>query len=165
MIRLCDPGEFETIRAIIEDAARKYKGVIPADCWNEPYMSADELRHEIAAGVVFWCYEDSGEIAGVMGIQDVQDVTLIRHAYVRSGRQRQGIGEKLLEWLCARTSKPVLLGTWAAATWAIGFYEKHGFRRVPEDEKDTLLRKYWTVGPRQIETSVVLADANWFANQ
>ena len=160
MIRRCIDEDFESIYLIVNDAAGVYKGVIPSDCWSEPYMPRDELRAELNAGVVFLCREHEGEIAGVMGIQAVADVTLIRHAYVRPSMQNQGIGGGLLSALRERSRGPLLIGTWAAATWAIHFYEKHGFRLVPPDEKVRLLRKYWTVGDRQIETSVVLADAS-----
>jgi GNAT superfamily N-acetyltransferase len=136
--------------------------VIPSDCWTEPYMPREELRAEIAAGIDFWGYEEEGVLAGVMGIQNVLDVTLIRHAYVRTASQRRGIGVALLESLHARTDRPVLIGTWADAAWAIRFYEKHGFTLVSPEEKDRLLRTYWTVSDRQIETSVVLAGAAWF---
>jgi GNAT superfamily N-acetyltransferase len=128
-------------------------------------MPREELRDEIGAGVVFWGYEDDGSLAGVMGSQDVRDVTLIRHAYVRSASQRRGIGAALLASLRSRTGRPVLIGTWAAAEWAIDFYRKHGFQLVSPDEKDRLLRAYWTVGERQIETSVVLADGAWRARE
>lgn len=165
MIRQCDSKDFQTITAIINDAAQAYKGVIPADCWKEPYMPEDELRHEIADGVVFWGYEEGGELLGVMGIQHVQDVTLIRHAYVRTARRSQGIGGVLLSWLLAQTTRPVLIGTWADAVWAIRFYERRGFRTVSPEEKTRLLRKYWSVPDRQIDTSVVLADQKWFAGR
>jgi len=124
-------------------------------------MSQDELRHEMGVGVVFWGYEEKGELAGVMGIQQVQDVTLIRHAYVRTDRRNRGIGEKLLFHLRERTARPILIGTWADAVWAVHFYEKHGFRQVSPAEKDRLLGKYWSIPERQIETSVVLADSRW----
>jgi GNAT superfamily N-acetyltransferase len=165
MIRQCDGGDFAVIYSIINDAAQAYKGVIPADCWKEPYMPEDELRREIAEGVVFWGYQEGGELMGVMGIQQVQDVTLIRHAYVRTARRGQGIGAKLLAWLCAQTTRPVLIGTWSDAVWAIRFYEKRGFRPVSPAEKTRLLRKYWSVPDRQIDTSVVLADQQWFAQR
>ena len=158
MIRRCNDNDFDVIYLIVNDAAQAYKGVIPADCWNEPYMSKEYLRHEIDAGVAFWGYEEDGELAAVMGIQDVQDVTLIRHAYVRTARRNQGIGGKLLSFLRTQTDRPILIGTWAAAFWAVGFYEKHGFRLVTPEEKDRLLRKYWTISTRQVETSVVLAE-------
>jgi len=146
------------IYEIINDAAQAYSGVIPADCWKEPYMSKDELRYEMDAGVAFWGYEEDGRLVGVMGIQHVQDVTLIRHAYVRTSQQHRGIGGQLLSYLRNQTVYPVLVGTWADAIWAIRFYEKHGFRLVSSEEKDRLLRKYWSIRERQIETSVVLAD-------
>lgn len=163
MIRRCHTGEFEKIRDVINDAAQAYRGIIPVDCWKEPYMSKDELRRDINLGVMFWGYEEDGELAGVMGIQEIQDVTLIRHAYVRTDKQSQGIGEKLLTHLYAQTTRPVLIGTWAAAAWAIRFYEKNGFRLLPSEEKNRLLRKYWSVPERQVETSEVLADQKWFA--
>jgi len=161
MIRRCDDRDFELIWTIINDGAQAYKGIIPVDRWTEPYMSRDKLQHEIADGVVFWGYEESGTLAGVMGIQDVQDVTLIRHAYVRTANQKQGIGKHLLSHLRELTGRPVLIGTWADAAWAIRFYEKHGFRMVNPQEKDRLLKKYWSIPDRQIETSVVLADQKW----
>jgi N-acetylglutamate synthase-like GNAT family acetyltransferase len=162
MIRRCHEEDFEAIYEIVNDAATAYRGVIPADCWTEPYMPREELRDEIAAGIDFWGYEEDGSLAGVMGIQNVRDVTLIRHAYVRTASQRRGIGVALLESLNARTDRPVLIGTWADAAWAIRFYEKHGFTLVSPEEKDRLLRTYWTVSDRQIETSVVLAGPTWF---
>jgi len=161
MIRKCDDSDFDAIYEIINQAAEVYKGIIPADRWKEPYMPRDELRHEIDADVQFWGYEEGGELLGVMGIQDVLDVTLIRHAYVRTAQQKKGIGGKLLSHLRTLTSRPILLGTWADATWAIRFYEKHGFRLVTSEEKDRLLRKYWSIPDRQIETSVVLVEESW----
>jgi len=162
MIRQCDNTEFEMIYEIINDAAQAYKEVIPADCWKEPYMSKAELRREMDEGVVFWGYEEDGELVGVMGIQQVQDVTLIRHAYVRTAKRNQGIGGKLLSYLREKTTRPILIGTWADAVWAIRFYEKRGFRLVSSEEKDRLLREYWSIPERQLETSVVLADQEWF---
>jgi len=162
MIRPCTADDFETICEIVNDAAQAYKGVIPADRWQEPYMPTDELRHEIDAGVVFWGFEQDARLLGVMGIQDVKDVTLIRHAYVRTARQNQGIGGRLLAFLRTLTSRPVLIGTWAAATWAVRFYEKHDFRLVSSTEKDRLLEKYWSIPQGQVETSVVLASPKWF---
>ena len=125
-------------------------------------MPKEELRHEIDAGVVFWGYEEEGELLGVMGIQPVQDVTLIRHAYVRTAQQNRGIGGKLLAHLRTRTDRPILIGTWADAVWAVRFYEKHGFRMVSPEEKNRLLIKYWSIPERQVETSVVLAEKKWF---
>lgn len=193
MIRNCGASDTNTILQIINDAAAAYKGVIPQDCWSEPYMSSDYLLHEIENGVRFWGYESGGELTGVMGIQRVQDVILIRHAYVKTAYQGQDIGGRLLRFLCGRLpgltttvngglvmmdgdvnggntvgkvtgSSPsvtnltgrVLVGTWADATWAIGFYEKHGFLLVSRKEKNDLLNKYWSIPRRQIETSVVL---------
>jgi GNAT superfamily N-acetyltransferase len=158
MIRRCSESDFETIFLIINEAARAYRGIIPADRYSEPYMSQGYLRHELDAGVVFWGYEVAGEIVGVMGIQDVQDVTLIRHAYVRTARRNQGIGGHLLSFLRTQTTKPILIGTWSDADWAIRFYEKHGFRLVDNRERDRLLKKYWSIPERQIETSVVLVE-------
>ena len=165
MIRPCLAGDFPVMLEVINDAARAYQDVIPTDCWDEPYMSADDCRHEIEDGVQFWGYEDSGELIGVMGIQHVLDVSLIRHAYVRTAKRREGIGAKLLEALRVQTGRPLLLGTWAAAIWAVRFYEKHGFRLVPADEKDGLLQKYWNISNRQVQTSVVLADEKWFSKR
>jgi N-acetylglutamate synthase-like GNAT family acetyltransferase len=147
--------------AIINEAAQAYRGVIPADRWHEPYMPADELAEEIAAGVAFWVAEEDGRVLGVMGIQDKGDVALIRHAYVTSTVQRKGVGTVLLRHAVGLTSKPILIGTWAAASWAIEFYRRNGFAVVSAEQKDALLRKYWSIPARQIETSVVLADARW----
>jgi N-acetylglutamate synthase-like GNAT family acetyltransferase len=158
VIRQCEPNDFEAIYEIVNDAATAYRGVIPADRWHEPYMPHEELQHEIDAGVRFWGYEEDGNLIGVMGIQDVQDVTLIRHAYVRTTQRRKGIGGKLLSHLLTLTDRPILIGTWAAAIWAIRFYEKHGFRLVSEEEKNRLLKKYWSIPERQVETSVVLVE-------
>ena len=147
--------------AIVNDAAQAYRGVIPADRWHEPYMPADELAKEIAAGIVFWVAEEGGRLLGVMGIQDKGDVALVRHAYVASAAQRTGVGTKLLRHVQGLTRKPVLIGTWAAASWAIEFYRRNGFAVVCDGDKDRLLRKYWSIPARQVETSVVLADAQW----
>jgi len=157
MIRRCGEGDVATIEAIINEAAEAYRGVIPADCFHEPYMARAELEGEIAAGVEFWGWEEGGELLGVMGIQGVRDVTLIRHAYVRTAHQGQGIGGRLLGFLGERTSGPLLIGTWAAAEWAIRFYQRHGFRLLSPAEKDELLPKYWRIPERQKEVSVVLA--------
>jgi GNAT superfamily N-acetyltransferase len=161
LIRPCDARDFNAIHAIINDGAQAYKGIIPADRWTEPYMSTEHLQHEIDKGVIFWGYDNNDALAGVMGIQDVQDVTLIRHAYVRTANQKQGIGAHLLSHLRDLTDRPVLIGTWADAIWAINFYQKYGFQKVTPEEKVRLLKKYWTVPDRQIETSVVLADEQW----
>jgi N-acetylglutamate synthase-like GNAT family acetyltransferase len=162
MIRRCSNTDFEIIYAIINDAAQIYEGVLPKDRWKIPYMSATELQHEINAGVEFWGYETDGWLMGVMGIQPIQDVTLIRHAYVRPAAQNQGIGTRLLAELCRQIDRPILIGTWEAAVWAIRFYQKHGFKRVSPQEKNRLLEKYWSIPARQVETSVVLADQRWF---
>jgi len=157
-IREVRGDEFDAILDIINAAAVVYRGVIPADRWHDPYFSADYLRSELDAGVRFFGYDVDGELLGVMGVQDVDDVTLIRHAYVRPTVQRGGVGGRLLRSLLAKASKPVLIGTWADATWAISFYEKHGFVVVPPAEKTRLLRTYWDIPERQVETSVVLAQ-------
>jgi N-acetylglutamate synthase-like GNAT family acetyltransferase len=161
MIRRCNEQDFDAIWCIVNDAAQAYKGVIPDDRWTEPYMSQNELRHEIGEGVEFWGYEENGGLTGVMGIQAVEDVTLIRHAYVRTACQRRGVGAGLLSHLLGLATTPVLIGTWADAFWAIRFYERYGFQAVDSKEKDRLLKKYWKVPERQIETSVVLADRKW----
>jgi GNAT superfamily N-acetyltransferase len=149
--------DHQAILAIVNTAAEAYRGVIPADRWHEPYMPAVELDAELEAGVRFWGYEAGGEVIGVMGIQDVGDVTLIRHAYVAPGSQRRGVGGRLLEQLVAATDRPILVGTWAAADWAIRFYERHGFELVPPERAAELLKRYWSIPDRQIETSVVLS--------
>ncbi len=162
MLRRCTADDFDRILAIINDAAMAYRGIIPDDRWKEPYMPAEELAEEIAAGIEFDGYEIAGTgLVGVMGVQMVEDVALIRHAYVATGRQRAGVGSALLEGLRGRVDRPILIGTWAAAIWAIDFYRRHGFELVPAEEKSGLLRRYWTVPERQIETSVVLADPRW----
>jgi GNAT superfamily N-acetyltransferase len=157
-IRICGDEERDDILAIVNSAAEAYRGVIPADRWREPYMPRDELDGEIAAGVVFWGYEANGALLGVMGIQPMPDVDLIRHAYVRPGSQRRGVGSALLERLARSTTRRMLVGTWAAADWAIRFYGRHGFELVSTETKTALLRTYWTIPDRQIETSVVLAS-------
>ena len=162
MIRRYEDRDFDEVFAVVNDGASAYRGVIPADRWTEPYMPAEELREEIADGVEFWVCEEDGTLTGVMGIQPVEDVTLIRHAYVRTAAQRRGIGAQLLGHLLGMAATPVLIGTWADATWAIRFYEKHGFRQVSRETKERLLRRYWKIPERQVETSVVLADAGWW---
>jgi N-acetylglutamate synthase-like GNAT family acetyltransferase len=163
VIRCCNDRDFEQILSIINDGAQAYKGVIPADRWTEPYMSGKALQHEINEGVVFWCFEEESTLVGVMGLQEVQDVTLVRHAYVRTNHQKKGIGARLLSHLQEVTNEQVLIGIWADAAWAIRFYERYGFQLVGPQEKDRLLKKYWIVPERQVETSVVLVDANWRA--
>ncbi len=163
MIRRCTETDFEAILAVVNEAARAYDGVIPADRYHQPYMPAGELRGEIDAGVEFWAWEEAGALLGVMGIQEVKDVTLIRHAYVRTADQGRGIGAGLLANLRAQTTRPLLIGTWADAVWAIRFYEKHGFELTSAEQKAALLRRYWSVPERQIETSVVLAEHGWLA--
>lgn len=160
-VRDAGADDFAAMLGIINDAAEAYRGIIPADRWHEPYMPADGLEAEIAAGVVFRLLEQDGVAMGVMGIQAVDDVVLIRHAYVRTDMQGRGIGSRLLADLVAEVERPVLVGTWGAAVRAIRFYEKHGFRMTTPAEKDRLLRAYWTIPERQIATSVVLADARW----
>jgi GNAT superfamily N-acetyltransferase len=158
-IRPCRDDERPQILAIVNAAAEAYRGVIPADRWHEPYMAAAELDRELADGVVFWGYDADDTLAGVMGIQAVGDVDLIRHAYVLPERQGEGIGRALLDHLRATASRPMLVGTWASAEWAIRFYERNGFALVTPEQKTALLRRYWSIPDRQIETSVVLADA------
>jgi GNAT superfamily N-acetyltransferase len=156
-IRRCLDHERTTILEIVNAAAEAYRGVIPADRWHEPYMRSQELDAEIAAGVAFWGYDAAGSVIGVMGVQRVQDVDLIRHAYVLPSSQRRGIGGALLEHLRPLSNRRMLVGTWAAAEWAIRFYRRHGFALVPHERTASLLRRYWTIPDRQIETSVVLA--------
>ena len=161
MISNCEQKDFKDIYEIINDGATAYRGVIPTDRWQEPYMTEEELKRQINEGVPFWSYTEDGEITGVMGIQFKGDVTLIRHAYVLTTKRNKGIGSKLLEHLYAISKTPVLVGTWSDAKWAIEFYQKHGFRLLPIEEKNNLLHKYWTIPIRQIETSVVLASSDW----
>ncbi len=163
MISKCAAADFEAIYEIINDAAEAYRGIIPPDRWHEPYMPREELREEITAGVAFLGYEQDGELAGVMGTQHIQGVTLIRHAYVRTAQRSRGIGGELLARIMDDSTRPVLIGTWVDAVWAVRFYERHGFKVVSAQEKERLLHKYWSVPERQIETSVVLADQSWFA--
>jgi len=156
MIRECVQADFGRILELINDSAQAYRGVIPADCWRDPYMLAEELRREIDDGVRFHCAEDAGAILGVMGLQDKGTVELIRHAYVSTPCRGRGVGTMLLRHLESIRRHPILIGTWAAATWAISFYEKNGYARVAEPQKNELLRRYWSISERQIETSVVL---------
>ncbi len=161
MIRICTDRDFDSILDIINDGAQAYKGIIPQDRWHEPYMDRLELRREIEDGVVFYGCEEKDALVGVMGIQDRGDVSLIRHAYVRTTHRNHGIGSRLLELLGSTTAKPLLVGTWAAASWAIAFYESRGYRVLPAREKERLLRKYWSIPQRQVDTSVVLAGPGW----
>ncbi|HKC62560.1 MAG TPA: GNAT family N-acetyltransferase [Pyrinomonadaceae bacterium] len=161
MIRNATDEDFEEIFRTINEAAIAYKGVIPSDCWHEPYMTKEELRTQIDGGVQFSCYVDNNQIIGVMGIQYKADVALIRHAYVRTKQRNRGIGSLLLRELLRDSDKPILIGTWKSADWAIHFYEKHGFRLINEDEKNRLLKKYWEIPVRQIEASVVLVDRTY----
>lgn len=159
MIRQCTVSDLEAMQAVINDAAQAYKGVIPADRWHEPYMPLEELQAEIQDGIEFWGIEREGRLVGVMGIQDKGEVTLIRHAYVKTTYQSNGLGKILLRHLEGLSQKPILIGTWQAASWAIRFYEKNGYARQSREKTASLLRRYWNIPERQIETSVVLA--NW----
>lgn len=161
MIRICTEKDFATIWEIINDAAQAYKGVIPKDRWHEPYMPQEQLRQEIVSGVCFWGSEENGLLTGVMGIQDKGDVTLIRHVYVRTNLRNCGTGSLLLKHSETMTERPILIGTWADALWAITFYEKNGYRLVSPEEKNRLLKKYWNIPDRQIATSVVLAGVKY----
>ena len=160
-VRRCHVEERERILEVVNAAAVAYRGVIPDDCWHEPYMPASELDHEIAAGVAFWGYDLDGSLIGVMGIQPVGEVDLIRHAYVMPGNQRHGVGAALLHGLQRLSTKPMLVGTWAAADWAIRFYQRHGFAPVGDELTPSLLRRYWSISDRQIATSTVLANPAW----
>lgn len=164
MIRQCTLSDLDDIHDVVNDAAMAYRGVIAPDCWKEPYMSADELRREVADGVAFWGAFDDGALVAVMGLQQVADVALVRHAYTRTASQGMGRGRALLDHVTRLADRPLLVGTWTAATWAVRFYEHHGFRLVTEAEKAPLLRRYWRIGDRQVEESVVLGDARWFAS-
>jgi N-acetylglutamate synthase-like GNAT family acetyltransferase len=161
MVRKAQVGDHTAMLAIINAAAQKYKGVIPADRWHEPYMPREEFESEIANGIEFWVVEDAGKVRGVMGMQDKGDVALVRHAYVDPGAQRMGVGTHLLRHVQGLAQKPILIGTWAAATWAIDFYCRNGFSVVTEKQKNRLLKTYWSIPARQVETSVVLADERW----
>jgi GNAT superfamily N-acetyltransferase len=156
MIRRCLDSDTLNMCVIINDAALAYKGVIPSDRWHEPYMPLEELREEMSRGVEFWGYAEGRQLIGVMGMQRVKDVTLIRHAYVKTGMRKRGIGGQLLAQLLGQADGKILVGTWKAAGWAVRFYQKHGFQLVRDEEKDRLLATYWQIPARQIETSVVL---------
>lgn len=162
LIRLSPPADVSKICEVINEAAVAYRGVIAADRWHEPYMPLAELQREIAAGVSFWGAYEGDELVAVMGLQDVKDVSLVRHAYTRTGSQGRGIGKALLKHVAAQTERPILIGTWTAASWAIGFYQGQGFKLLGE-EKGDVLRRYWTIPERQIDESVVLADERWWA--
>jgi N-acetylglutamate synthase-like GNAT family acetyltransferase len=165
LIRPGEAADLPQVFAIINQAAQAYRDVIPADRWHEPYMPQDQLESDIAQGVVFWVAEEDGCVLGVMGIQDRGDFALVRHAYVTPGTQRKGVGTTLLRHVESLTLKPILIGTWAAASWAIGFYRRNGYTVVSDREKDRLLRTYWSIPERQIETSVVLADRRWMERE
>ncbi len=165
MIRVCKELDHNAIFEIINDAAQAYKGIISPGLWHEPYMSLEELRAQIDDGIVFWGLERDGRLLGVMGIQDKGDVTLIRHAYVVTKAQKRGIGKRLLQHLQSMTEKPILIGTWANASWAVSFYQKNGYTLVSDEEKNLLLRRYWSIPERQVQTSVVLANQTWFQTQ
>jgi GNAT superfamily N-acetyltransferase len=160
-IRMSEEADLPAMLAVVNDAARAYRGVIPTDRWHEPYMPGEEFVSEIAQGIRFWVAEEEGRLLGVMGIQDKGEVTLVRHAYVAPAAQRMGVGTKLLRHVEGLVDKPILIGTWAAADWAIDFYRRNGFTVVPASHKDRLLRTYWSIPERQIETSVVLGDRRW----
>lgn len=165
LIRKSVESDLAAILAIVNDAAQAYREVIPVDRWRDPYMSTDELERDISGGVVFWVAEQEGRLLGVMGIQDKGDVALVRHAYVAPTIQRNGVGTRLLRHLEGLSDKPILIGTWASASWAIEFYRRNRFTVVPNSDKDRLLRTYWSIPARQIETSVVLADGRWMEAQ
>ena len=161
MIRESTDKDFDEILAVINDGATAYRDVIPPDCYHEPYMSKQDLRSALREGISFWVKENDGLMGGIMGIQNVDDVTLIRHAYVRTSQQRHGVGSKLLSHLLRLADRPVLVGTWRAADWAIQFYRRHGFEMLSQDHTPEILQRYWSISERQIETSVVLAQRSW----
>jgi len=165
LVRKSVEADLSSIFAIVNAAAQAYRGVIPMDRWHEPYMPKDELVREIAEGVIFWVAEEEGALLGVMGMQDKGAVALVRHAYVAPTTQRKGVGTRLLRHVQGLADKPILIGTWADASWAIEFYRRNGFTRVPDGHKNHLLRTYWSIPERQIETSVVLADRRWIEAQ
>ena len=160
-IRQAEDVDLAQVLVIINDAAQAYRGVIPADRWHDPYMPEQELVNELARGIVFWVAEEEGRVLGVMGIQDKGAAALVRHAYVAPTAQRKGVGTTLLRHIEALAGKPVLIGTWADTSWAIDFYRRNGYAVVPPVDKERLLRTYWSIPERQIETSVVLADRRW----
>ncbi len=164
-IRRSDEADLPQVLAVVNDAALAYRGVIPIDQWREPYMPMDDLVKDIGRGIVFWIAEEEGRLSGVMGIQDRGAVALVRHAYVAPTAQRKGVGTKLLRHVQSLVDKPILIGTWADASWAIEFYRRNGFSILPDSDKERLLRTYWSIPDRQIETSVVLADRRWMDAQ
>lgn len=164
-IRESEQADLAEIFAVVNEAAQAYRGVVPFDRWHEPYMPMSELEREIAQGIIFWVAEEEGHLLGVMGIQDKGAVALVRHAYVRPTTQRKGVGTKLLRHVESLACKPVLIGTWADASWAIEFYRRNGYTVVSDRHKERLLRTYWSIPERQIETSVVLADRRWMETQ
>jgi N-acetylglutamate synthase-like GNAT family acetyltransferase len=157
VIRKCGEADVDEIYEIINDAAQAYRGVIPEDMWHDPYMSKMALMQELQDGVVFWAMVEKDSLVGVMGMQDKGDVALIRHAYTKTDQRTKGIGSRLLKFLDRKTDKTILVGTWSDATWAISFYQKNGYKLIPEIEKNQLLHYYWNISDRQIQTSVVLA--------
>lgn len=161
MIRPCTDADFEEVRSVINDAAIAYKDTIPSQLYREPWISEEYLRAELQSGVRFWGVEENGRLVGVMGVQDIEDVTLIRHSYVRTILRRTGIGSSLIEFHKAQSDRPVLVGCLKAMTWAILFYQKHGFSLVSDEERDRLRRKYWSLSPEHVRNSVVLVDAKW----
>jgi GNAT superfamily N-acetyltransferase len=165
LIRAMRESDLVAAMTIINNAARAYRGVIPADRWHEPYMPQDELEQELADGVVFWVADEDGALLGVMGAQDKGEVALVRHAYIAPTVQRKGVGTTLLRHIESLASKPILIGTWADASWAIEFYRRNGYTVVSNEQKDRLLRKYWAIPVRQIDTSVVLVDGRWMEAQ
>ena len=163
VIRLCTESDFDSIYETINDGAEAYRGVIPSEIWKEPFVSRDYLAAEIQNGVQFYAFEDHGQLLGVMGVQHFDDVVLIRHSYVRTKHQRKGIGAGLVKHHLTHSQKPVLVGCLKAMTWAISFYEQHGFSLVSEDLRDILRAKYWTLSSTHVKHSVVLADRRWFS--
>lgn len=158
VVRRCGDDELEAVLSIVNAAAVAYRGVIPDDCWHEPYMTPNGLGRDILEGLEIWGYERGGELIGVMGIQPMADVDLIRHAYVRPTVQRKGVGAALIQHVRRLTDRRILVGTWAAAGWAVAFYQRHGFEPVRSPLAERLMRKYWSVPSRQMEVSVVLAN-------
>jgi GNAT superfamily N-acetyltransferase len=155
-IQMCSTSEHHAIGLAINDASKAYHGVIPADCWKSPYMSEAELEAEIADGVLFWGLSVRSVLVGVMGLQHRDGVDLIRHSYVRRSWQGKGIGCALLAEVERHSKTQILVGTWAQATWAIGFYQANGYRLLDNSNKRVLLEQYWQIPARQARASVVL---------